>query len=184
MCGADDARERTPTAGEIRAAELLTRALDGCEPAGVDMDALRAARLLQALAPDVDDVSRRRLRSQLVADAALRPRRLMARRRLAVAATAAALLVCVLVLRQGTHPTRQMLMEREREAGLAVAAVAHGWSRDAAVDERFASLFDQQWRDRLDARVESGRSSLITAEYEATRAAGPVTKPAHSGGTS
>lgn len=181
--------EREPTheppvsADEVQSAERLARALEGGATGPADLEALAAARLLQALAAPGDELVRHRQRADLVARAqAMRGAR--ARRRyLVAAALAGAALLGGLLLRGPGGPSEPLLAEREARASRAVSAVSSGWTVDAALSSHLGSAFDAQWRSRLQAQVTGQRASALAAlETGSTRPSSPSS--ARPGGTS
>lgn len=178
MSERDPLRNQPVTPEEVEAAERLARALDGQDTADVDPEALQAAWLLQSLDAGEDEVASRRLRTALVAEVrGARRSAALARRGLLAAGVAAGVLLGVL-WRHGSVRNRELLAEREREAGRAVATVSAGWSVDGAMATRLHAAFDEQWRARLATKVEGERTSALTNSIQSSasqeRGAGTV----------
>jgi uncharacterized protein len=170
-----EAPEREPvTPEETRAAQLLAQALTGQRVSGVDAEALRAARLLQALGAGGDELAGRRLRASLVAQAATVRRSIVVKRLALAAASFAVVALAGSVLWLSNAGSRQdLLAERELQAGRAVAAVAGGWDLDTVTAARVHTAFDEQWRTRLQAEFENERASaLVQANDSAQRGSG------------
>jgi hypothetical protein len=159
---------RPVTAREAEAAQRLAEALEGGEPAGVDRAALAAARLLQAMYPSADHLSRQRMRTELVRAAARTHTSVTVRRRILAAAAVVAVVVCAGILwRLAVPPTQNRVAERERAARSAVAAVAE-WDVDASAAARLDSTFDRQWRNRLALKLERERASELSEQEAAS----------------
>ena len=150
------------TGDEVAAAERLAEALEGRQAPGVDLDALRAAHLLQVLAPRVATVASARARSELVASAArAHARARWQRPALAAAAVLAVTLLAAVLWRVPGSATERLLARRERAAGQAVAGVTTGWNLEAAQSARLGSAFDDHWRERLSEKLHNERAALI-----------------------
>ena len=163
MSERDPLHSQPVTPEEVEVAERLAGALDGRLEVDVDLEALTAARLLQSLEGGGDELASRRLRTRLVAEArAVRRSAVVARRTLMAAGLAAGLLLGVL-WQQRSARNRELVAEREMEAGRAVATVSAGWSVDAAMATRLHSAFDEQWRARLTTKVEGERTAALAS---------------------
>lgn len=162
MSERDPLHSQPVTPEEVETAERLARALDGRPEAGVDPEALAVARLLQSLEAGGDDLANQRLRARLVADARATGRWSTRTRRAVMAAGLAAGVLLGVLWQHRVVRSRELLAEREREAGRAVATVSAGWSVDAAAAARLHTAFNEQWRDRLTTKVEGERTSALT----------------------
>jgi len=158
MSERDPLHSQPVTPEEVEVAERLAGALDGRLEVDVDLEALTAARLLQSLEGGGDELASRRLRTRLVAEArAVRRSAVVARRTLMAAGLLGVL------WQQRSARTRELVAEREKEAGRAVATVSAGWSVDAAMATRLHSAFDEQWRARLTTKVEGERTAALAS---------------------
>lgn len=175
--------ESPVTADEVEAAEHLAWALEGGDTEPADPEALAAARLLQALAAPGDELARHRQRADLVGKARAAHSARLGRRYLAAAALAGVALLAGLLLRGTSDRSEALLAEREAHASRAVNAVSSGWTVDGALSSRLGSVFDEQWRSRLQAQVTGQRATaLATFEAGSTRPTSPSSAP--PGGTS
>jgi hypothetical protein len=162
----EDLDEAPATGEEIAAAEHLVRVLAGAGEAGALLEAVTAARLLEAAGSGgvADEVARARLRRELVAAAS-------ARRpawRIKVAGLAAALIVTVfgaVLLRFRGAPDTRSLGAREAEARAAVARIGGSASTDDSLPAYLQAACERAGRDRLVASFEKQRFERRRKSY-------------------
>jgi len=159
--------EIDPTPEERREAELLARALEGGRD-GANPDSVAVARLLAAVrgGTGTDEMSRRRLRNELVATASWRPRRAWA-----LAVAAAAVLGIGLAAREAARmngprlasvtPSLPFLDQRESQARQAVEMLLAKSAAASVEDDPLRSAVDAQYTRRLDFVRKARLSGLL-----------------------